>query len=265
MEERHTPVCFRQIGRSSDREHVYVEDYVKSYLEHLSESYTEEGCIFAVYGQERVVGGVREWYVDGASAMSLTMGDLGVVSKESVQREVEDYREQYFPEMHFLGWFFCMPAMLAEECTLYEAISKEWSPGRDICFLTCPIYDRQLHIYLVREGEVGELPGFYIYYEKNTAMQEYMVEQREKMVTEEAEIVLRDRETSVEAIRAKFREERKPRRIRPRMSRLTLATVIMTATFLVLLGTFVFLQHDDIDQVVAAVQEFTKNIISSKK
>lgn len=337
MEERQTPKCFRQIGQGAEREHIYIEDYVKSYFTRECEERLDDGCVLALFGTAQRRGKVREWYIEGAGRLPVGMNSIYPGVEEEVRRGILELHEQHFSEMQFVGWFFRMPAVLPDEESLYETLSREWFPEQELCFLTYRLFDGLLHVYMVQRDAFFELPGYYIYYEKNVPMQDYMVEQQENAARRE-----RPREAAVEAIRARFREEEakeleanaggqasaqrkknservsrwqkkaaekalqcqqefsvqasrpqqesseqvsqrhkaveKPGRSlavmegrisegdsgvamsRRRWSRLSVATMITTLTFLALLATFLYLQYDNIDQVVEAVQTFAKSI-----
>ncbi len=313
MEQRQTPKCFRQIGQGAEREHVYIEDYVKSYLTQECEERLDEGCVLALFGSKQKRGSVREWYIEGAGRLPIGMNNIYPGVEEDVRQGILELHEQHFSEMQFVGWFFRMPALLPEEDSLYETLSREWFPEQELCFLTYRLFDGMLHAYMVQQDAFFELSGYYIYYEKNMPMQDYMVEQHENAAQRE-----RPKEAAVEAIRARFREDnqiieenasyRMPvsrkalgwgsRRQqdatkkaiqqnslvqgqqeqqaicedtfsrgesgemagRRRWSSLSVATLITTLTFLMLLATFLYLQYDNIDQVVEAVQTFAKSI-----
>lgn len=326
MGERQTPKCFRQIGQGAEREHIYIEDYVKSYLTQECEERLDDGCVLALFGTAQKRGTVREWYIEGAGRLPIGMNSIYPGVEEEVRRGILELHEQHFSEMQFVGWFFRMPAVLPDEESLYETLSREWFPEQELCFLTYRLFDGMLHVYMVQRDAFLELPGYYIYYEKNVPMQDYMVGQQENATRRE-----HPRETAVEAIRARFREEdaqelemnacgqvsaqweensermsrwqkktsdqvsRRQKKSseqvsqshkavekfeqslkaiegrssggesgvsvnRRRWSRLSVATMITTLTFLVLLATFLYLQYDNIDQVVEAVQTFAKSI-----
>ncbi len=340
MEDRQTPKCFRQIGQSADAERVYIEDYVKSYLHNISETQMEEGCIVALYGVWQRQGASREWYLEGAARLSVGMNRLYPGVEETICEEIEAQRKKYFEELQFVGWFFLMPAVLSEENVLYETLSREWFPGQDICFVSYQMFDALLHAYVMHDNTFEEQPGYYVYYEKNTPMQEYMIATQNHERSRE-----QLRETAVEAIRARFREaeaedsccrsvearwfrlperqgkkkqneaasqrhkkdekllpEHKPAKTevdgrelsetmpqeseqketiqrkqgkkvsaltkrvlarRKRVSKLSTATTIATLTFIALLATFLYLQHDNMDQVAEAMQAFAKSISPS--
>ncbi len=325
MEDRQTPKCFRQIGQSAEEERIYIEDYVKSYLHNISETQMEEGCIVALYGTWQRKGPSREWYLEGAARLSVGMNRLYPGVEEAICEEIEAQRQKYFEELRFVGWFFLMPAVLSEENVLYETLSREWFPGQDICFVSYQMFDALLHAYVMHDNTFEEQPGYYVYYEKNTPMQEYMIATQSHERSRE-----QLRETAVEAIRARFREaeaedsrsrsletrgfrlperhgKKKPKEAaiaeraevcvaertkeavslrerglieaveqesekkaagltkrmharRKRASKLSTATTIATLTFIALLATFLYLQHDNMDQVAEAMQAFARSI-----
>ncbi len=273
MNQRQTPKCFRQVGRGPETEHLYIEDYAKSYLAKESGEDTEDCCVIALYGIVQNSGEVREWYIEGAARLEIHMEDISAGAAQQLREEMEDVRKHYFPSMKELGWFFRMSATLSEEELLYATLSREWFPNQEVCFLTYRLFDGMLHAYLASRDAFEELSGYYIYYEKNVPMQEYLVEHR-------IERKKQPEECSVAAIRARFREdsrkeekvptaipqEKKPlfpwrkKPTKSKRSRLSIVTKLSVLTFLTLLLTFLCLQHNNMDEVAEAVQAFAKII-----
>jgi nucleoid-associated protein YgaU len=57
---------------------------------------------------------------------------------------------------------------------------RQFFGGRGQVFWMRNLIDQEEKEYLYQRGELGELHGYYIYYEKNPQMQEYMVQKKEK-------------------------------------------------------------------------------------
>lgn len=286
-----TPKCFKQIGRPDARDHIFMEDYVKSYLEHVGEACVEEGCILAIYGTLRYVGDVREWYLDGAAVLSVTMEDILPDSKQAIRAEIEQIREKYFPEWELCGWLFALPQFLSGETILYEELTRAWFAQQELVFVTYHMFEKELICQLYNGDYLEGLRGYYVYYDKNARMQEYMVEhqwaiQREMPKDRTAEAIsLRFRcaseepgqvETALKVedihesnegaerqlvgkARRRYYHNRAWRPVR-QWSILTIVTVVMTTTFVLLLGIFIYTQYDNMDQVVSAVRSFTESI-----
>ena len=187
----------RQIGQPGlDTPEVFIEDYAFSFAKNLSErDYT--GCVVGVLVGECIEG---------------TQGDKilvrGVLEARDVLRHeaicfTEDnwagiYRDirDYFPKMQIVGWFLGGPGFLLEDMDRQKKIQEDNFGGGDKILLKMDAVEKEEKVFGYREGELRELPGYYIYYERNAEMQNYMAganpvyskkeERRTEKKTEEA-------------------------------------------------------------------------------
>ncbi len=279
---RQTPKCFRQIGRPDAAEHIYVEDYVQSYLVRYSEQAMENGCLLAVYGTKSLSSGCREWYLDGAAALSLTLDDMTPEAGARIKEEMQQIQKRFFASWEPVGWLLQMPAYLLGENVLYEELAKTWFAEQELCVLAYDVYEKNMQVYFYNGHHLELLPGYYVYYEKNDLMQEYMVENPWPSQA----LVPEDR--MAEAIRTRFRQPKNTPEEKhlaqyiqkgrealkkntkqltapvKKWSMLTVLTVITTVTFLLLLGLFLYTQHDQMNEVAEAVRSFTEGILTKK-
>lgn len=179
---RQLPNNRRQIGQPGlNSLEVFIEDYAFSYAKGLSErDYT--GCVVGVLVGE---------YIDGRQGDKILV--KGVLEARDVLRYdavcfTEDnwagiYRDirDYFPDLQIVGWFLGGPGFLLEDVDRQKKIQEDNFGGGDKIFLKMDAAEKEYRVYFYKEGELRELPGYYIYYERNTQMQTYMAES--KMVT----------------------------------------------------------------------------------
>jgi hypothetical protein len=89
-----------------------------------------------------------------------------------IYRDIRDY----FPDMQIVGWFLGGPGFLLEDVERQKKIQEDNFGGGDKIFLKMDSAEKEQRIYFYTEGELKELPGYYIYYERNAEMQSYMAE-----------------------------------------------------------------------------------------
>ena len=188
LQGRQLPNNRRQIGQPGlSSLEVFIEDYAFSYARGLSErDYT--GCVVGVLVGE---------YIDGRQGDKILV--KGVLEARDVLRYdavcfTEDnwagiYRDirDYFPNLQIVGWFLGGPGFLLEDAERQKKIQEDNFGGGDKIFLKMDSAEKEYRIYFYKDGELQELPGYYIYYERNTQMQTYMEEA--KTVTAEKETV----------------------------------------------------------------------------
>ena len=174
---RQLPNNRRQIGQPGlGSPEVFIEDYAFSHARRLSErDYT--GCVVGVLVGE---------YADGRQKDKLLV--KGVLEAQDVLRHdavcfTEDnwagiYRDirDYFPDLQIVGWFLGGPGFLLEDVERQKKIQEDNFGGGDKIFLKMDSAEKEQRIYFYSEGELKELPGYYIFYERNAEMQTYMAE-----------------------------------------------------------------------------------------
>ncbi len=186
MPGRQLPNNRRQIGQPSlSSPEVFIEDYAFSYAKRLSErDYT--GCVIGVLVGE---------YADGRQNDKILV--KGVLEARDVLRHdavcfTEDnwagiYRDirDYFPDFQIVGWFLGGPGYLLEDEERQKKIQEDNFGGGDKIFIKMDSAEKEQRIYFYKEGEMQELSGYYIYYERNAEMQNYMADAGSVMVTKE--------------------------------------------------------------------------------
>ena len=174
---RRLPNNRRQIGQPEQGAmEVFIEDYAFSFAKNLSErDYT--GC---------VVGVLLGEYVEGTQTDKILV--RGVLEARDVVRHdtvcfTEDnwtgiYRDirEYFPSLQIVGWFLGGPGFLLEDMERQKKIQEDNFGGGDKIFLKIDSAEKEQRMFFYSDGELKELPGYYIYYERNTEMQSYMTE-----------------------------------------------------------------------------------------
>ena len=184
--KRQLPNNRRQIGQPGRQSpEVFVEDYAFSFAKGLSErDYT--GCVVGVLVGE---------YMEGSQGEKILV--RGVLEARDVLRQeavcfTEDnwtgiYRDirEYFPEQQIVGWFLGGPGFLLEDIDRQKKIHEDNFGGGDKILLKMDSIEKEQKIFFYREGELQELPGYYIYYERNAEMQNYMAGTKQVVAVEE--------------------------------------------------------------------------------
>lgn len=178
------PKNIRQIGEIGEGKRIYLEDYVMTYATHLA-GMAKEGYASAVLlGQKAVVEGRRTLFISGAVELVQNWQQPSVITGEQ-WTAVYDQIQKYFHHVEILGWFLTHPGM---ELEVDEKIRSVWHSGFEgedrILFLYDNI-SREEVFYTYREGEFLRQPGYYIYYEKNEQMQNYMIDRKGGKSTDE--------------------------------------------------------------------------------
>ena len=172
---RQLPNNRRQIGQPQQAElEVFIEDYAFSFAKRLSErDYT--GCVVGVLVGEHVQGGQGEKIlVRGVlEARDVLSHDKICFTEDNWTGIYRDIRE-YFPKEQIVGWFLGGPGFLLEDEDRQKKIQADNFGGGDKIMLKMDSIEKEQKVLYYQEEEMKELPGYYIFYERNAEMQNYM-------------------------------------------------------------------------------------------
>lgn len=100
------------------------------------------------------------------------------VFQEKIRTEICSLIKRYFDGSTLLGWFYdekgTAPCLTPE----LERILKNFFGGNNRLLLLSDSLEKEETLYIYEDGAVHKKEGYYIYYERNQAMQEYMIVSR---------------------------------------------------------------------------------------
>lgn len=151
------------IGKEEQRKKLFVEEYVISFLLEMAGKESEPQMI-VFYGDGCEREGSRYYFLQGAACHK--------ASEETFGRMEEFYfrniGKKYFPQLKGIGWYYT-GGKSGEESIL--DILRE-----------------------IREQDFGQIGGYYVYYEKNPEMEEYMLSHKKRQEQEKEEQKKKERE-----------------------------------------------------------------------
>ncbi|GHU44430.1 hypothetical protein FACS1894111_11690 [Clostridia bacterium] len=175
------PKNIRQIGSPRGRHKIYIEDYAYTFLHSAMFEQTSEKRGAVLLGKSEVSKDIRYTFISGAvSCEDFIFGAEGIVFDESCWEYIYKEMKEYFDNQEVVGWFLSVEGISAITSAI-EAAHRKYFTGRDkVLFLSEPI-EKEEQFYAYEQGVLGSKEGYYIYYEKNLSMQEYMIHVREKI------------------------------------------------------------------------------------
>lgn len=172
-----TPKNRIQIGQAEKGDKIYIEDYVVTYLKQ-SISRDSHGGLAGLFGTCREVDGVREFYIYAAAYAEGREGE-GRIPRESVQK-IMRMRAESFEDHFFLGW--CV-VLGTESGAVWEEFYRSRMDsllGLPELLLTVGQADGEMHFYTYPTEMPSMQEGYFIFYEQNDRMQNFMVDDRWK-------------------------------------------------------------------------------------
>lgn len=185
------PRNVRQIGLANGDYRIYIEDYVYTFLCSLAEDEKPEG-----QGSVAVLTGEIQWtadmtciFIKGAiAADGMEAAAEHIDFSEKLWQKLQEDKDQYFPEQEIVGWFFAQPQIAMEITELFVKVHLRHFGGEKILMLMDP-GEREDAFFRYDGGMMAKLSGYYIYYEKNSQIQTYMIERSQKEGGEASEEV----------------------------------------------------------------------------
>ncbi len=174
---RKLPRNIRACGHGGGPFPVYIEDYVGTYIRRLAESGFPECSAVVLVGQvmETEVG--RCLFVRGAvNANKICVGDKPVFG-EAVWNEVYEKIRLYFPEDEVVGWCVAGPGFRLLQEDIFLRVHIDNFADSEKVFMCYESLEKELALRICIGGGFCVLPGYYVYYEKNDEMQNYMLEE----------------------------------------------------------------------------------------
>ena len=247
------PKNVRQIGDGGKDRKIYIEDYVVTYLEGMAKKNGQKKAI--LFGEVREQELCPYIFVNGAMEVETFSSDN--VARDELQKQMG----RYFSGKRVVGWFLSAtesPFLITQEIT--EIFRKEFSEENQVLFVRDE--EEQENIVFMMEGEYPEKqPGYYIYYEKNPAMQEYMIAQNAGKSVEKEQPVKDD---AIKRFRKIISEKKKIPQM-PSMGRMVyLAGGFLVVTVLALGATMVY-NYDKMKEVERSLARLTNNVDSQSQ
>lgn len=199
------PKNIRQIGEGGQDRKIYIEDYAVTYMHQLANDRKEgtQRAAAILLGEVQRAGKNRYIFINGALAVDEL--DFGEEMWDKVQQQMMEY----FDGREIVGWY-----LGEEESTLIateemQRIHESQFPGEDQILILRDFTENESAVFALESGRLVAQRGYYIYYEKNIMMQEYMVAcNKDRSVEEETEV----KDDAVQSFRKKIAEEKKEKK-----------------------------------------------------
>ncbi len=251
------PKNVRQIGDGSAEKKVYVEDYVMTFLEKISVEGKSGKAI--LLGEVRSLEG--QTYIFADSALQVESFSPDSAAREELKRQAE----KYFSEKQVIGWYQAAgESPFIMNGKMVEIFEREFGQENQVLIVRDMEEEENL-LFLLEEEHTVQLPGYYVYYEKNTAMQEYMIAGSEGESVDEEEPVKDD---AIKRFRKIIREKKKLPQVKvkiPANGRLAYAAGGFLVVTVLALGVTMVYNYDKMREVERSLAKLTSNVDSQSQ
>ena len=248
------PKNIRQIGKSNNSKKIYVEDYVMTFAKQLpGEDYG--ACRVAVLvGQYVKQAQGRCIFVSGAVEVEGIDTVSGIEFTNDHWTDIYENMKKYFVETEIVGWFIGGAGYLLEDKERILKAHIDNFAGQDKTLLTFDNMEKEESFYFYENGSLVKQEGFYIYYEKNEEMQNYMIESKETPSEEEHfdDKVARNIRTVL--------QNKKPADENKNVSYLIYAAGTLLAVIILVVGAAMLSNYDQMKNMQSTIDSLSNNL-----
>lgn len=185
LQTRVLPKNYRQIGDPGNKK-IYIEDYVYTYLNKLS----RPGNIYArgaiLFGKIYKTENGKCLFISGACACQNFEFDLEHTTlTEENWKEIYRIRDEYFKEQEVMGWFLSRMGFSVElNDKIIRAHVDNFGGENKVLYMIDALEDEDA-FYQFENYSLKKQNGYYIYYESNESMKNYMLSEKNIESSEE--------------------------------------------------------------------------------
>lgn len=194
------PKNIRQVGSPKGRHKIYIEDYVYTYLKNQAKENQRSAAV--LLGKSSVSRDIRYTFVYGAVECGQAIFQFdSIYLDESFWQYIAAEGQEYFPDLSIVGWFVGERGEGLPLSATIESAHRKYFAGRDKVLMLMDAEEEEELFYIYEQGYLQRREGFYIYFEKNVAMQEYMIRKKDQQELEffQNQEILKEPEDSQEA------------------------------------------------------------------
>ena len=178
----------KQIGTISKGSKIYIEDYVMTFIKYMEDRFVCEELVFVLLGKLKKEEDEDVLFISGAiEGIDLDDSDGIKIFSDKSHKHIEDVKEKFFAGLDIEGWAYVQPGygdFLNEAHITYHI--NTFTEDHHVLYITDPL-DKSCAFYRRKPNsmELKPINGYFIYYDKNEPMHEYLLECKKRMSVEQ--------------------------------------------------------------------------------
>ena len=241
------PKNVKQIGEAEKERKLYIEDYVITYLQQLTKN-VEETKVAVFLGEKRVQKDCHYLFI--SAVLEITDVEFG----EEQRKKMEEEKQKYFPSLIMMGWFLSVPNQKLELTVEMEQRHRNLFEGEDTILLVREPLEQEEILFLMEEDNLQIQGGYYVYYEQNPGMQEYLMDHKKTESVEEETT----EEKAVQSFRKKFRRNQEGRE--NRTGRWIYGASTMLVLTILVIGVTIINNYDKMKNMEETLTNISKQV-----
>ena len=168
------PRSVRQIGSPERSCRVYLEDYADTYIRRIPADGPQGVHAGALYGRKMVQDGLQCYYIFGAVETEPVWEDARLRFGQKAWKKIEQMRQNYFPTMDVCGWFVRTEEDFMPDTEQLQRVQDTFFAETGEILYT--VAGEEGTFFRKGQSLLYPLQGYYVFYQNNTAMQEYLAQ-----------------------------------------------------------------------------------------
>ena len=173
------PENIRQVGEPGQSSRIYIEDYVITYIHQIFQKKQEKAFVILLGAMgEKEVQGIP--FVYGAVAVEADVGNAEEELTEQQWKDAHKLISQHFTGAQILGWGCSVSMQNSRMEQMQRYIQNMYFQKEGMLFFREDLSEKEEKLFCLTSGEWAEQTGYFIFYQKNPLMQDYMLLGKEK-------------------------------------------------------------------------------------
>ena len=181
MDNFELPTNVRQIGSiETSGLRIYVEDYVFTFVQQYTQAHSGSERLGILVGRCIETAQSPILFISGAIEGKYAVeGANGIEFSKKTKDYVSDMLDTYFPGLTIVGWLQSQPGYGTYLSAKNYSYHKEnYKSEFQVLFVTDPVQRLDTFYVYNEDGELKESGGYFVYYDKNKPMHEYMIDNK---------------------------------------------------------------------------------------
>lgn len=244
------PKNVRQIGQPEENRKIYIEDYVMSFIRYLGKESTNTYKTAVFLGEYKDWEGKQCIFIQGAIEVEGIDLEEGKCFPKEIWEGIYQSIEENFKNGSIVGWMLTKAGIPLEATEILEKIHVDNFSGQDKTLMLYDTLEREECFFVFEKKHLKKKEGYYIYYEKNQEMQNYMLKKKGIMPSEKVDdYVIKEMKKRMAGMEEAKRKKKQARK------RLRIASILGAA---VLLG-FLWQNREVLKKLARTEETFSEN------
>lgn len=178
------PKNIRQVGQIDQNRKIYVEDYVMTYIKRLALKSYGNYQIAVLLGKFIRQQDSKNIFISGAVEVQRIFFEEDILFTNEAWTSIYESIKEHFTNTEIIGWYLTKPELSLEVTEQITKIHIDNFAGQDKILLMYDPITREEVFYIYGNTGLERQEGYYIYYEKNEEMQNYMIGEKEEKTTD---------------------------------------------------------------------------------